>query len=433
MLRDAITRNCKFIEHDIPLSWVLSNKFFKWLPVILRRAAQPLLRIILFPFQYLRLRRIFYHIDGDSLLVINGAFPGGETCRIANIVWYELGSHEQRGRNIHNFHNYAVAPRPGLGWFENWIDRLLSKSVGRMISVSSSCAESLRIRSSFQSSTIVGHIYNGLSLNLDEPVHGVPNLRYELGIGNAPLCLMLANFEPRKGHRFLFDAFARVTAVLPEAHLVVCGGGSTKEKILVDLLRRNLAPNANIHLLDFIPNGASLIQQADLVTISSQSFESFGLTALEAMIRGVPVVSTLIGGLPEVLGENGNGGYLAAVDDPAAFSELILQLLRDSELRRQVGEQGRKRASLLFTANRMADEYHKVLTSETIPIGPSEVPRLRGEWYHLLRRCIKPVMALETFVLLAFAIRRRLGNRILRRRDKYYPPMIKTLAIFSDA
>jgi glycosyltransferase involved in cell wall biosynthesis len=427
-LRDSLKRNCEFYEHEIPLSWVLSKKYFRWLPSALRQATQPLLRIILFPFQYRRLQLLFSQLDGDALLVINGGFPGGETCRIANIAWGALDRLDRKKHNIHNFHNYAVAPRRGLGWYENWIDRLLANSAGRLISVSRSCAESLRIRQSFHSSTAIGHIYNGICSNNDSPAQELPDLRRDLGIGDAPLCLILANFEPRKGHRFLFKAFAMVAAKVPEVHLVACGGSSGNERKVVEASQRELAPAANVHFLDFVPGGAGLIDQVDLVAISSQTFESFGLTAVEAMARGVPVVSTRIGGLPEVIGENGDGGYTAPADDPAKYAELIVQLLRDPKLRLQVGERGRKRAAVLFTADRMAAEYHKVLVAGADPEGSSIVPRLHGEWYYVLRRCLGPAMALESAAVVVSALRRRLSNRLMRHRDIHYPAQVKSCA-----
>ena len=56
------------------------------------------------------------------------------------------------------------------------------------------------------------------------------DLREKLGIGSKPLCLMLGTYEPRKGHQFLFDAFARISVRFPECHLVICGDGTDDEK-----------------------------------------------------------------------------------------------------------------------------------------------------------------------------------------------------------
>ena len=63
---------------------------------------------------------------------------------------------------------------------------------------------------------------------------------------------MLATYEKRKGHSFLFKAFQKVYEKYPDTHLVICGDGSKKEKEFV-INQKNLSPYSNIHLLDFIP------------------------------------------------------------------------------------------------------------------------------------------------------------------------------------
>ena len=158
----------------------------------------------------------------------------------------------------------------------------------------------------------------------------------------------------------LFSAIA--TAIL-----VACGGGTIDEVKEVESLRGALAPQANIHLLDFVPDGPALIDQVDLLVISSQAFESFGLTAIEAMARGIPVVATRVGGLPEVIGSSGEGGYLVSPDDSYTFALRIIELLSDWRLRHKVGTRGRMRMEEHFTADRMAKEYHRLLHAHPIP------------------------------------------------------------------
>lgn len=378
VLCSEVKRPYDFVAHEIPLSWMLSRQMFGWLPLSLRKISQPFFRILLFPMQYLALRRLFQHLDGDALLVVNGGFPGGESCRIANIAWADIADPERARRNIHNFHNFAVMPRIGFGWYENRIDRLLSRAAEKLISVSQCCAESLHIRPSFRESKAIGYIYNGIEVSGVIDKVALPDLRRELNIGDAPLCLILANYEPRKGHRFLFEAFALVADALPAAHLVACGGGSQEEREAVEAARCELAPAANIHLLGFVPGGPQLIDQVDVVAISSQSFESFGLTAVEAMVRGVPVVATRVGGLPEVVGDTGEGGYVVDPNDVIGFAEHLVRLLKEPRLRSELGALGRQRAETFFSARRMAEEYrkHLVAGSEYQDLDRSETVRL---------------------------------------------------------
>ena len=350
-LENSIKSSCKFIYHNIPLSWVMSRKVLFFLPSIIRRMSQPFLRILFFPIQYLLIRNIFKQNDGNELLVINGGFPGGESCRIANIVWFNMG----RKSGIHNFHNFAVAPRFGFEWYENWVDRLLLKSTKLFISVSRSCSESLKVRSTFKNLNNSRFIYNGI--NDASTQENDFNIRDSLGIGNNPLCIMLGNYEPRKGHQFIFEAFRLVEQDVPNAHLVVCGGGTKDEVAEVKNIKEKIISNGNVHLLEFIPDGASLISQADLLLIGSQEFESFGLTAVESMIRKKPIVSTDTGGLPEVIGLDNACGYVIDRNDAVKFSKKIVLLLKNEKLRGAMGESGRVRAIKLFGADRMANEY----------------------------------------------------------------------------
>ena len=112
--------------------------------------------------------------------------------------------------------------------------------------------------------------------------------------------------------------------------------------------------------MDFIPNGANLISQSDLLLIGSQSYESFGYTAAEAMIRKIPVVSTNTGGLAEVI-KNNDGGFIFNKDDFIGFSDEVLRLLSNKKLRMEIGNRGRERALCLFLSDRMSEEYFNLL------------------------------------------------------------------------
>ena len=106
---------------------------------------------------------------------------------------------------------------------------------------------------------------------------------------------------------------------------------------------------------------SSLINQADVLLIGSQEFESFGLTAVEAMIRSKPIVSTNTGGLPEVLGSDDSCGYVVDRENMVEFAERTISLLKDKELRQSMGESGRVRAKKLFNADRMVQEYLNIV------------------------------------------------------------------------
>ena len=360
-IKDAVIRNIDFIDIDLPLNWVISEKYFGWLPNTIRRATQPILKIILFPYQLRKLKELFAMLDADRLMVVNGAYPGGESCRAATIAWAKIG----KTISIHNIRNFAIRPRWLISWYENWIDRKLFESISCFVGVSKCCTESLKLRPHFKDNKKLKHIYNGTPIKKSSELVQHPiSLRKDLEIGRKPMCLMLATYELRKGHEFIFEVFKRVNSIEKEAHLVICGDGSKKEKHTVDHLKKSIAPDSNIHLLDFIANGRDLISQADILVVPSQEWESFGWTVIEAMTRNIPVVSTNSGGLAEVIGTNGIAGYSIDPDDHEAFSDAIINLLQDSLLRKKISDAGYKRVVDHFNVERMAREYSELIRAD---------------------------------------------------------------------
>jgi glycosyltransferase involved in cell wall biosynthesis len=363
-LTGAEARHCRVEKHSVPISWVIVSKYFYFIPEGLRRIPQPFLRIFLLPIQIVLLRRRFINIRGDALMVLNGGYPGGETCRVANIVWRQIYKNRKGVKNVHNFHNYAVPAHFGFRLYEQLMDWWLSKSVSGIISVSQSCAKSLELRSTFKNYPKLNWIYNGISRYTRCESFPIPNVRSELGIGESPICIMLGTYEVRKGHEFLFKSFSKVLQRIPNAHLLCCGGGSEFEIQNVARLKELHCPSGNVHLLGFIPNGYELIDYADVVVISSQYLESFGLTAIEAMSRRKPVIATRVGGLPEVLGDPEIGGYLVDPSDSDMFAKRIIELLESPADRMKRGIAGEARFIQMFHAVIMAKKEFDALKLE---------------------------------------------------------------------
>jgi len=98
-----------------------------------------------------------------------------------------------------------------------------------------------------------------------------------------------------------------------------------------------------------------------LLVIPSQADESFGLTAIEAMLCNNAIVSTNIGGLPETIGENGGCGFYVGRDNSKEFSEKIIYLIENDEKRKKMAENGRQRALKYFSPSDMSRNYHGIL------------------------------------------------------------------------
>ncbi|WP_435627908.1 glycosyltransferase family 4 protein [Candidatus Ferrigenium straubiae] len=362
VLKDRIIRPCEVVRHDISTYPVLvsksnRNRFLR----TARRVLSPLLRYGYFVYYLIRLRSIFAKWQTDRLMVVNGGHPGGDTCRAAVIAWRLF--HEDKPRAIYNFHNLANMPNRIDRLPEKLMDSWLVSNARALVGVSKICAESLRKRIGDTAMNKVSYIYNGIA----EPVESAnlgTSLREELGIpAGVPLCLMLATYEPRKGHDFLFRAFQKVIAAIPNAHLVVCGYGYPEEVERVRHLIELYDLSRHVNLQGFRSDVDAMLKQADVLLVASQIFESFGLTSVEAMANRVPVVATRVGGVPEVVAD-GEGGFCVGPDDVQGYANHIIAFLKESDFRKEQAKKGYQRYRRLFSAERMAKEYAMLVHRE---------------------------------------------------------------------
>ncbi|MBF0238674.1 MAG: glycosyltransferase family 4 protein [SAR324 cluster bacterium] len=319
---------------------------------LVRKALSPAIRYLFFSYYVVTIQKLISAEKPDRLMVVNGGYPAGDTCRAASIAWGLLKGNRNA---IHNFHNMAT---PSSWWntaLENEIDRLVLNYSAAIISVSRVCAESIQIRPAIKDNPKVTYIYNGI----ESPTSTANSLslRHELKLSeNELICLMLGTYEPRKGHDFLLQAFQQVIQQVPSARLVICGDGFPAEISRVKSLVTQYCLNQSVFLMGFRKEIHPLLKDADILTVPSQSFESFGLTSVEAMSCKVPVVATNIGGIPEVVA-NDDGGYCVQHNDVNGFAQAMIRLLKDPDLRREQGQKGFERYQKLFTAERMASEY----------------------------------------------------------------------------
>jgi L-malate glycosyltransferase len=174
------------------------------------------------------------------------------------------------------------------------------------------------------------------------------------------LAVHVSNFRPVKRVPWLVEAFARATDGT-QAELVLVGDGPTRSESCE--AARRLGLGARVRFLgerDALPE---LLGPADVFLLSS-SEESFGLSALEALACGVPVVATAVGGVPEVI-RDGETGLLAPPGDQARFAERIRELLLDPARARAMGAAARADVLARFARDpivaRYEDLYRRVL------------------------------------------------------------------------
>ena len=154
-----------------------------------------------------------------------------------------------------------------------------------------------------------------------ERAHHGPALHDELG-GGRKVLMHISNFRPVKRVRDVVRVFAKVRERVPSVLVMVGDGpdrGAAEEEA------RTLGVSADVRFLGKIDAVAPLLAAADLYVFPSES-ESFGLSALEALASGVPVVAARVGGVPEVV-QDGVTGALHALGDIEGMAESAVRFL----------------------------------------------------------------------------------------------------------
>jgi N-acetyl-alpha-D-glucosaminyl L-malate synthase BshA len=151
-----------------------------------------------------------------------------------------------------------------------------------------------------------------------------PNsLKDQLG-RSRPVLMHVSNFREVKRVRDVIRVFAEVNRERPSV-LVMIGDGP--DRPAAEEEARALGVESSVSFLGKLEQIAPLLAAADLFLLTSQT-ESFGLSALEALASGVPVIGTKTGGLPEVI-RDGETGVLCGVGDVAGMAAAALTILQD--------------------------------------------------------------------------------------------------------
>lgn len=168
-----------------------------------------------------------------------------------------------------------------------------------------------------------------------------------------------ARFAPQKSLDVLLEASIPVLERYPNAWLVLAGDGPLLETIKTKA--RATSVRDRILFPGFETDMPGFLAALD-VYASSPTAEGLGIAAVEAMASALPVVSTRVGGVPEVV-EDGVTGVLVEPNDPAVLSQAIGRLVPDIALRRSMGEAGRVRTLDEFTEHRMCERTAEIYTA----------------------------------------------------------------------
>lgn len=231
-------------------------------------------------------------------------------------------------------------------------------------------------------------VYNGVNVADFQPALGQNSHHDEI----LPI-LFVGRVSPEKGIHTLIEAFAQIASKIERARLIIVGARATlREDFIVNIssdplvraLNRFYSGSASFDYQCYLDNLVSRLKLADKVrfigrlphnelvdwyrssrvVVNPSLSESFGISIVEGMACGIPVVGTKIGGMLETV-LDGETGLLVEPERPDLLAETVISLLKDPETAQVIGAKGRTRAVEHFSwrarADRLLSAYRIVL------------------------------------------------------------------------
>ena len=223
------------------------------------------------------------------------------------------------------------------------------------LSVSEAVKEAL-IRKAWFPPGRIHVLYTGIDIDAFAKVKR-GDFRKEINVtSDAILIGAVGRLSEEKGMDILVDAMPRILSEFPSLTLLIAGVGPLKN--LLERRARDQGVGAHIHFLGYRNDIERLLRDIDLLVMPSKT-EGFPLVLLEAMASGVPVVASNVGGIPEIVSDR-NEGILVPPGDSMLLVDPVIEILKNSALREDMGIKAMKKVSQHFPLEKMLLELNDI-------------------------------------------------------------------------
>ena len=328
-------RNTNIFYHEVSIN---SYPLFEYPPYALALASQ-IVNLI-----------EFEHLD---LLHVHYALPHATSAYLARQIMAERGLHVPIVTTLHGTDITLVGIDPS---YKHVVEFSIDKSDGV-----TAVSEYLK-RETYKNFDIkqeIKVIPNFIDLERFKATEQT-ELKKELAPNGEKIIVHISNFRKVKRVPVAIQIFAKTLEKGIAAKLVLAGDGPDRQ--VAEQQCRSLGICEHVHFMGKWKRVEDILSIADLFLIPSGS-ETFGLAALEAMSCSVPVISSDIGGLPEV-NIHGETGYACSLDDVTCMADYAAQILSTLSLHATLAKNARKRAELFnqdYVVCQYEDFYEEVL------------------------------------------------------------------------
>lgn len=262
-----------------------------------------------------------------------------------------------------------LSRRIGFPLRRGWVTRARYASVERFVANSENVAQSL---------TDCGIARERISIvNEGVEIPSLPsperrnNARIHWGVKKEEFLFgCVSVFVPEKGQRHLIEALATIRKTHLQARLLLAGDGQCRAEL--EALAKRLGQSGAVLFPGFVNDVAKVYDALDAFAFPSE-FEGLGTALQTAMAAGLPSISTSRGALAEVVDHERTA--LVAEPNGKEFAAAMLRLMTDADLRKKLGEAGRREIQERFSAERMVDCTMQVYEDVLEKQGSKRIPQ----------------------------------------------------------
>ncbi|MHC1742517.1 MAG: glycosyltransferase [Syntrophobacteraceae bacterium] len=310
--------------------------------------ADHLIRARFDPFGILRLSRLLKASQTDVLLMINHrdallyGVLAAKLSRVPTIInWVN------ETNRTYSHHRMTMMLR-----------RVLHLGVTRVVAAARGHRDYLARTEKIPSKKLVT-IYNGVDAARFASQLTREQARQRLGLDpTVPVISIIAALRPDKAHHIFLRAAAMVLQSVPDAHFLVVGDGPERGRLMG--LAQELGIHGRVHFLGARRDVGDLLAAVDVSTLSSNpEQETLSVAALEAMSAGVPMVTTDVGFMREIV-IPGITGLLALPGNARDLADKLILLVRDDRTRMGLGEASKRLVRSGLTIEAMVSGFQRL-------------------------------------------------------------------------
>lgn len=241
-----------------------------------------------------------------------------------------------------------------------WYSRFLIHNMDHVVATSNAGHAYLKVPADV--------VYHGIDTKSFTPAKNTADIKKRLGLPKGKLIGCIGRIRSQKGTDVFVDTMIKLLPDNPDWYGVVLGRATASHQGFLNGLKDKVITaglSDRILFADEVPvHEVASWYQALSLFIAPQRWEGFGLTPLEAMACGVPVIATKVGAFPELIIE-GKTGYLTEAGDVDKMTAATAPLLKDPKLRAKFAKASRthmvKNFDINVEANKLIEIYRSLL------------------------------------------------------------------------